>query len=97
MRDRIWQSSLREVIFCLSAFLALLSGIHADDPQQPLSAGGGNDTLLWGPYRPNLYFGVRPRLPNSLLTGLLWANADSYATIQNSENANVSEDGFPLT
>ncbi|KAL2433388.1 putative mannosyl-oligosaccharide glucosidase [Exophiala dermatitidis] len=48
------------------------------------SAGStsSNNTLLWGPYRPNLYFGVRPRLPNSLLTGLLWANTDNYATAQ---------------
>lgn len=26
----------------------------------------------WSTYRPNLYFGLRPRLPESLLTGLLW-------------------------
>ncbi|KAJ8608477.1 hypothetical protein MRB53_039642 [Persea americana] len=24
-----------------------------------------NDSLLWGPYRPNLYFGVRPRVKGS--------------------------------
>ncbi|KAJ9617992.1 Processing alpha glucosidase I [Knufia peltigerae] len=41
-----------------------------------------NDTLLWGPFRPNLYFGVRPRLPNSLLTGLLWANTEDFTTSQ---------------
>ncbi|KIX09099.1 uncharacterized protein Z518_00177 [Rhinocladiella mackenziei CBS 650.93] len=46
------------------------------------SATASNDTLLWGPYRPNLYFGVRPRLSNSLTTGLLWANSDSYSTTQ---------------
>ncbi|KAJ9603376.1 Processing alpha glucosidase I [Cladophialophora chaetospira] len=45
-------------------------------------ANASNDTLLWGPYRPNLYFGVRPRLPNSLLTGLLWSNTDNYASAQ---------------
>ncbi|OQV04143.1 hypothetical protein CLAIMM_09071 [Cladophialophora immunda] len=45
-------------------------------------AHASNDTLLWGPYRPNLYFGVRPRVPNSLLTGLLWANTDNYGTAQ---------------
>ncbi|KIW97396.1 uncharacterized protein Z519_02788 [Cladophialophora bantiana CBS 173.52] len=47
-----------------------------------LTAHASNDTLLWGPYRPNLYFGVRPRVPNSLLTGLLWANTDNYGTAQ---------------
>lgn len=47
-----------------------------------VSATTTNDTLLWGPYRPNLYFGVRPRLHKSLTTGLLWANTDSYASAQ---------------
>ncbi|KAL8339038.1 hypothetical protein RB598_007382 [Gaeumannomyces tritici] len=27
----------------------------------------------WGPYRPNLYFGVRPQVPKTLLAGLMWA------------------------
>ena len=43
-----------------------------------------NDSLLWGPYRPNLYFGVRPRIPKSLTTGLLWAKVDSFESVQNS-------------
>ncbi|KAL9601901.1 MAG: hypothetical protein Q9219_002254 [cf. Caloplaca sp. 3 TL-2023] len=41
-----------------------------------------NETLLWGPYRPNLYFGVRPRIPKSLTTGLLWAKVDSFENTQ---------------
>ncbi|CAJ2508223.1 Uu.00g094090.m01.CDS01 [Anthostomella pinea] len=43
-----------------------------------------NQSLLWGPYRPNLYFGVRPRLPKSLATGLLWAKVDNYVDVQSS-------------
>ncbi|KAI1648099.1 glycoside hydrolase family 63 protein [Daldinia loculata] len=43
-----------------------------------------NQSLLWGPYRPNLYFGVRPRIPKSLATGLLWAKVDNYVEVQNS-------------
>ena len=43
-----------------------------------------NETLLWGPYRPNLYFGVRPRIPKSLMTGLLWAKVDSFQNVQQS-------------
>ncbi|KAH0385804.1 glycoside hydrolase, partial [Aureobasidium melanogenum] len=42
-----------------------------------------NDSLLWGPYRPNLYFGLRPRLPKSVLTGLLWAKVEDFASVQN--------------
>jgi mannosyl-oligosaccharide glucosidase len=31
-------------------------------------------TLLWGPYKPNLYFGLRTRVPKSLSLGLMWAS-----------------------
>ena len=44
-----------------------------------------NHSLLWGPYRPNLYFGIRPRLPKSLTTGLLWAKVDSFQSVQSSQ------------
>lgn len=43
-----------------------------------------NQSLLWGPYKPNLYFGVRPRIPKSLTAGLMWAKVDNYATAQTS-------------
>ncbi|KAF2267600.1 glycoside hydrolase [Lojkania enalia] len=42
-----------------------------------------NESLLWGPYRPNLYFGVRPRIPKSLMGGLLWTRVEDYASVQN--------------
>lgn len=32
---------------------------------------------MWGPYRPNLYFGVRPQLPETFLMGLMWASGES--------------------
>ena len=32
--------------------------------------------LLWGPYRPNLYLGLRPRVPESLVAGLMWGKLD---------------------
>lgn len=42
-----------------------------------------NASLLWGPYRPNLYFGVRPRIPKSLMGGLMWTRVEDYSTVQN--------------
>ena len=33
-----------------------------------------NASLLWGPYRPNLYLGIRPRMPDSLIVGLMWGD-----------------------
>jgi mannosyl-oligosaccharide glucosidase len=41
-----------------------------------------NASLLWGPYRPNLYFGIRPRIPKSLLSGLFWAKVEDFQTVQ---------------
>jgi mannosyl-oligosaccharide glucosidase len=63
-------------------FLWLVCALQctADPSAQLLTAisAASNASLLWGPYRSNLYFGVRPRLPNSLLTGLLWSNVDDF-------------------
>lgn len=36
-----------------------------------------NASLFWGPYRPNLYMGIRPRAQDDFLAGLMWANVDS--------------------
>lgn len=42
-----------------------------------------NDSLLWGPYKPNLYFGVRPRIPKSLSVSLMWSRVEDV-TVQRS-------------
>ncbi|KAK6354147.1 Processing alpha glucosidase I [Orbilia blumenaviensis] len=43
-----------------------------------------NQSLLWGPYNPSLYFGMRPRLPKSLNMGLIWGNLEDYSRAQKS-------------
>lgn len=53
-----------------------------------------NESLLWGPYKPNLYFGVRPRIPKSLAAGLLWSRVEDYRTVQDSAFSPFSY--FPL-
>jgi len=55
------------------------SGGNAFSPVQ--AAAAQNQSLLWGVYRPNLYFGTRPRLPNSVLTGLMWFGTQDYSGI----------------
>jgi mannosyl-oligosaccharide glucosidase len=35
-----------------------------------------NNSMHWGTYRPNIYFGTRTRSPSSLLTGLIWFGVD---------------------
>jgi mannosyl-oligosaccharide glucosidase len=72
------------------AILGLLSicsqAADVDDASVLISEIGrvSNQSLLWGPYRPNLYFGVRPRMPKSLMTGLLWAKVDNFQDVQQS-------------
>ncbi|KAF7304743.1 Mannosyl-oligosaccharide glucosidase [Mycena kentingensis (nom. inval.)] len=53
-----------------------------------------NDTLLWGPYRPNLYFGLRPRIPQSLMTGLVWFGTQDYQSISKTRHACDQGDGI---
>lgn len=37
-------------------------------------------SLLWGPYRPNIYLGLRPRVPKSVIAGLMWARLEDVGT-----------------
>ena len=70
----------------LGILLSLLSLALGEAAQEVLAENAklSNESLLWGPYRPNLYFGVRPRIPKSLTTGLLWAKVDAFQGVQNS-------------
>ncbi|KAJ6134127.1 FAD dependent oxidoreductase [Penicillium sp. IBT 18751x] len=77
-----------QLISVLVAGLLYAIGIFASQDPNDVSilikeaARANNESLLWGPYKPNLYFGVRPRIANSLAAGLMWAKVDDYATAQ---------------
>ena len=62
----------------LGVLLASSSTVFATDTDISTLERASNNSLLWGPYRPNLYFGVRPRIPESLSLGLLWAKVEEY-------------------
>jgi len=51
-----------------------------------------NQSLLWGPYRPNIYFGTRPRIGKSLMTGLMWGKIESYTDFQHSMSSPETSD-----
>jgi hypothetical protein len=55
--------------------------VAAQSSANDSSSSDGLQTL-WGAYRSNLYFGVRPRIPNSLMTGLLWFGTRDYESVQ---------------
>ncbi|KAL2126219.1 hypothetical protein VTI74DRAFT_1407 [Chaetomium olivicolor] len=69
----------------LNALFAAATASTADDGESILHSEIGrqnNQSLIWGPYRPNLYFGVRSRIPKSLMTGLMWGKIKTYNDLQ---------------
>ena len=64
-----------------------------------LNANGSFDTqaTLWGPYRPNLYFGLRPRIPQSLMTGLVWFGTQNYQAMPSQSVQFVPTVSMPVT
>ena len=58
----------------LLPWLLLLSFATSVTPQSLNSS----NPLVWGAFRPNLYFGLRPRIPQSLMTGLIWFGTHDY-------------------
>ncbi|KAH7125376.1 glycoside hydrolase [Dendryphion nanum] len=55
-----------------TALISLLLALLQPTPIIAESLPSNNASLLWGPYRSNLYFGIRPRAPENLLLGLMW-------------------------
>ncbi|KAL4067531.1 glycoside hydrolase [Scleroderma citrinum] len=68
-------------------FLLLLPIAHS-------SPANVSDELLWGVYRPGLYFGLRPRLPQSLMTGLMWFGTQNYQSLTKPRHACDQGDGL---
>ena len=71
-------------VFVFNAFFCF--AFAADQVVLSQNAKLSSESLLWGPYRPNLYFGVRPRIPKSLTTALLWAKVDDFQSAQASKD-----------
>lgn len=50
--------------------------------------------MLWGSYRPGYYFGLRPRVPNSLVFGSMWCNPTNPSALQGIRHEARQEDGL---
>lgn len=83
---RMRQLSFVLAVLFANLFLIAPTALAADDDSILTSEVGrlNNQSLLWGPYRPNLYFGVRPRIPQSLMAGLMWGKIETYSDFQTS-------------
>ncbi|KAI0362709.1 glycoside hydrolase [Trametes cingulata] len=53
-----------------------------------------SESLIWGAYRPGLYFGLRPRIPQSVMTGLAWFGTQDYQSITRMRHACDQGDGL---
>src|SRR5690242_13724007 len=79
-------SSLLGGVLLLIVGLLSLPVLATNDGESILHGEIGrlnNQSLFWGPYKPNLYFGVRPRTPKGLWTGLMWSKVITYDGVQN--------------
>lgn len=54
----------------------------------------GDSSLFWGTFRPNLYFGLRPRVPNTLMTGLMWHSNAEYRAIRETRHTCEQSDNL---
>ena len=50
--------------------------------------------MLWGTYRPGLYFGLRPRAPKSLIFGLMWMDPTRRDALSNIRHQAEERDGL---
>jgi len=59
------------------------------------SLGKENESSIeWSSYRPNLYFGIKPNIPDSLSTGLIWWGVHDYLGLQNIRHTCEQNDGI---
>lgn len=76
-------------LLAAAAAAALALGVAAAGDESVLTSESNrlnNQSLLWGPYKSNLYFGVRPRVPQGLWTALLWSRVEEYGDVKDRES-----------
>ena len=61
----------------LAVGLAATINLDAELQDQIQISSSYNESMLWGTYRPNLYFGTRTRTKETLLSGIAWFGAAS--------------------
>ncbi|KAI8620462.1 putative mannosyl-oligosaccharide glucosidase [Chytriomyces sp. MP71] len=69
------------MVLFLSIALAVVSAASASGNFQAQHSAA-NSSLLWGTYRPQVYFGTRTRTADAVLTGLMWHDVHEYQNYQ---------------
>lgn len=75
----------------LVAALVALSSMAAAEDDTGQFGQQHNESLFWGPYKPNLYFGLRSRAPHGLWMGMAWAKMEQFSDLQTGESLFVSQ------
>lgn len=78
---------LLSILFYAIAACCFQEALLEEDGMEKLQEKVNKDTLKWGPYRSNVYLGVRPRIPESIITGLMWFPAKSFDGMQKAKHA----------
>jgi hypothetical protein len=73
---------------CLAQHTPLIND-HIPNPDYCYFIPSTQDSLLWGTYRPQLYHGIRARIPKSLMTGLMWHGLNDYPSHRGQQNRNL--------
>eukprot|EP01102_Stenamoeba_stenopodia_P014750 TRINITY_DN4940_c0_g1_i2.p1 TRINITY_DN4940_c0_g1~~TRINITY_DN4940_c0_g1_i2.p1 ORF type:complete len:816 (-),score=189.00 TRINITY_DN4940_c0_g1_i2:35-2482(-) len=85
------ETGMRQVSIALVVFVVVLLSLDTEvadarnaDPSggslptiPPISGDAFEKEMLWGTYRPNLYFGTKARVRRGIVTGMLWSIAGS--------------------
>lgn len=83
----------KRTYFYVVLFGYILLSVQASNYSKKVNRGAEEDSWqTWGPYRPNLYFGVRPQIPETFLMGLMWASGESRNEMLESKYASLIGD-----
>ncbi|GAA5904067.1 hypothetical protein JCM6882_003816 [Rhodosporidiobolus microsporus] len=80
-------------LFSLASCGSIALAYTSDSPHAP-ALQAANDSLLIGTFRPGLYFGVKPRIPSSFLSGLIWWGAHDYQSFSQPRHEADQRDGL---
>ena len=87
---------MRAFHVCGSLALLILSARGSVASSKRESKASDDAALRWGPYRPNLYFGVRPQIPDTLLMGMMWGQGQDKATLIDSTSRPLPDASIQL-
>jgi mannosyl-oligosaccharide glucosidase len=77
---------------------SLLSSTAQAQPQVEFNSSASafveDPALLWSTYAPQLYFGIKPRLPKSITNGLMWFGLNDYEGLNRQSNSSPPPSPF---